>query len=691
MLTLDSLVAVLSPVARPVGKQLENLRIKTVRDLLYHFPRRHEDWSQIVPLAELKAGQEVTVRVYIDQIKSWRTKARHMMITEALVRDASGAMKVGWFNQQFLARSIPAGTQVYLAGRVIERGNWLMTAPMVERVPKGVRGAIHTAAIVPLYPATDRLSQKQIRYLMKLALRVAPQLVEWLPEAVIRKYGFFNLPTSLAALHFPKSKAELERALSRFKFEELLLPQLYAAMMREKIKAERSVVIPFQETDTKNFVASLGFELTQDQRRTAWEALQDMQRTYPMNRLVEGEVGSGKTIVAAIAALNTIRAYAQVAILAPTEILAAQHYQTLQKLLGNFNVRIGLLTANQIHFSGDSQFLFKNNAQKSDACREMVRDGDVDLLIGTHALIEDAVGFKSLGLAIIDEQHRFGVRQRETLRKKSGSTHSPHLLALSATPIPRTLALAFLGDLSVSQMRSLPSGRTKITTSIAAESEREQVYEKMHQAMQRGERVYVVCPLIDPSDTLGSRSVSHEEKDLGKKFKGQVATLHGRMKIEARDKAMREFKEGTKPILVSTTVIEVGVDVPLATLMVIVNAERFGLAQLHQLRGRVGRGNRPGSCILISGGNEGTSMERLNAFIDCNDGFELAEKDLALRGPGEVWGTDQSGFPSFRIASLKDQKMMQEARVIADELIGEIQKYPLLAKRLEEFARARQS
>ncbi len=704
MLTPESPVGELSHLARPIAKQLATLGIETVRDLLYHFPRRYEDWSNIVPLDELKPGNEVTVRVFVDQIRSWRTKTRKLMITEAVVRDASGSVKVGWFNQQFLAKNIPAGTEVYLAGRVDPRGDWLMTAPMVERVPArnathnvaggptGIRGSIHTAAIIPLYPATERISQKQIRFLMKMALRVVPQITEWLPDPVIKRFEFFHLSGALLALHFPKSQEELDRALERFKFEELLLPQLYSAMMREKIRTERTIVVPFQENLTKEFVQALPFQLTEDQRRTAWEALQDMQKSYPMNRLVEGEVGSGKTVVAAIAALNVIKAKAQVAILAPTEILAVQHYVTLSKMLGDQGVRVALLTANHVRFGGDDGFLFKNIAQKGTACREMIADGMVDLVIGTHALIEDAVSFAKLGLAIIDEQHRFGVRQREALRKKTGGKHTPHLLALSATPIPRTLALAFLGDMAVSQMRSMPSGRAKITTEIATEANRANVYKRMRETVAKGERVYVVCPLIDPSDlVLAARSVVHEEKELEKEFAGQVTILHGRMKPDAREKAMQDFKDGKKPILVSTTVIEVGVDVPLATLIVIINAERFGLAQLHQLRGRVGRGSRPGSCILITGIMGGPPYQRLLAFIDCNDGFELAEKDLALRGPGEVWGTDQSGFPTFRIASVKDQKMMKEARAMADQLIVEIKNYPPLQKRLEDFARARQS
>ncbi len=700
MLTPESLVGALSPVARPVAKQLATLGIMTVRDLLYHFPRRYEDWSHVVALDELQPGNEVTVHVFVEQIRSWRTKTRKLTITEAVVRDASvdaegvprGIIKVGWFNQPFLIKNIPAGTEVYLAGRVDPRGDWLMTAPMVERVPTGVRGSIHTAAIIPMYPATERITQKQIRFLMKMALRVVPQMVEWLPDAIMKQFGFLHLSNALSALHFPKSQDELDQALARFKFEELLLPQLYSAMMREKIRTERAIVVPFQENITKGFVQSLSFQLTEDQRRTAWEALQDMQKSYPMNRLVEGEVGSGKTVVAAIAALNAIKAKAQVAILAPTEILAVQHYATLSKMLGSHGVRVALLTANHIRFGGDEGFLFKNSSQKGTACREMVADGVIDLIIGTHALIEDAVSFAKLGLAIIDEQHRFGVRQREALRKKTGGKHTPHLLALSATPIPRTLALAFLGDMAVSQMRAMPSGRAKIVTEIATDANRAHVYKRMRETVLRGERVYVVCPLIDPSELVGAlRSVAHEEKELEKEFKDQVTILHGRMKPDAREQAMQDFKDGKKPILVSTTVIEVGVDVPLATLIVIINAERFGLAQLHQLRGRVGRGNRPGSCVLISGIMGGPPYQRLRAFIDCNDGFELAEKDLALRGPGEVWGTDQSGFPTFRIASVQDQKMMMEARKVADELIGDIQKYPLLQKRLEDFARARQS
>lgn len=689
MLTLSTPVIALNRVGKQVAAQCRHLGIETVRDLLAYFPFRYEDWSHVSSIRDLQPGQMATVRVRVELIQNKRSRWRKMSLTEAVVSDETGRMTVGWFYQPYLAQTLKAGDEIYLAGKVDDgrTGEWQMVSPVYEKFSAG---SIHTARIVPVYNSTRALSQKQFRFLVKQALLAVPFLEEWLPEDIASRAGFLPVQRAVSEVHFPASLAKAQEARRRFKFEELFLFQLLSQVLRREMDQAIAPVIPFSEEQTKQFVRSLPFQLTDDQRRAAWDILQDMGRKRPMNRLLEGEVGSGKTVVAAIATINAARAGFQTAYMAPTEILALQHFETLSKFLSPFGISVGIFTGEYQRVFGDAS---PAKEKQKTVILKQIKQGMVDLVIGTHALIEDKVQFKNLGFAIVDEQHRFGVRQRKLLREKSGDGALPHLLSMTATPIPRTLALAFYGDLDLSLIRALPKDRKKIITKIVSgKHARQEAYRFIRQEIAAGHRAFILCPLIDPSDKLGMRAVNDEceklQKDVFPDVK--IGAMHGRLKSQERDRLMREFVEGTTPILVSTTVVEVGVNVPDATVMMIEEAERFGLAQLHQLRGRVGRGVAQGHCFLMADEPTESAKRRLKAFLECDNGFELAERDLALRGPGEIWGTSQSGFPEFQIATLDDVDILRQAKEEAALLADadpELQDHPLVKERFQEFIR----
>ncbi|MEK7606870.1 MAG: ATP-dependent DNA helicase RecG [Patescibacteria group bacterium] len=689
MLTLSTPITALSRVGKQVAAQCRHLGIETVRDLLAYFPFRYEDWSHVSLIRDLQPGQMATVRVRVELIQNKRSRWRKMSLTEAVVSDESGRMTVGWFYQPYLAHVLKIGDEIYLAGKVDDgnTGGWQMVSPVYEKFSAG---NIHTARIVPVYNSTRALSQKQFRFLVKQSLPAVSLLEEWLPGDVVSRAGFLPLHQAVIDVHFPSSLAMADEARRRFKFEELFLFQLLSQILRREMDQAIAPMIPFSEEQTKQFVRALPFQLTDDQRRAAWEILQDMGRKRPMNRLLEGEVGSGKTVVAAVAALNAARAGFQTAYMAPTEILALQHLETLSNLLSPFGISVGIFTSEYQRVTGDAA---PAKEKQKAVILKQIEQGMVDVVIGTHALIEDKVRFKNLGLAIIDEQHRFGVRQRKLLREKSGGGVLPHLLSMTATPIPRTLALVFYGDLDLSLIRALPKERKKIITKIVSgKRARQESYQFIRQEVEAGYRAFILCPLIDPSDKLGMRAVNEEceklQKDVFPDIK--IGAMHGRLKPAERERLMREFAAGEMPILVSTTVVEVGVNVPAATVMMIEAAERFGLAQLHQLRGRVGRGAAQGYCFLMADTPTESAKRRLKAFLNCDNGFELAEQDLALRGPGEIWGTSQSGFPEFQIASLDDVdilKMAKEEATRLSDVDPELREHPMVKERFQEFIR----
>ncbi|MEK7481203.1 MAG: ATP-dependent DNA helicase RecG [Patescibacteria group bacterium] len=638
---LETSVSKLKTAGPTLCRRLQRLGIATVRDLLFYFPFRHEDWSTVAPIRQLHHGDEVTVCGVVELIANRRTSWRRgKMLTEALVRDATGTLRVVWFNQPYLGQQIKQGDTLSFSGRVKEDMFGLqMVSPMWERAGR----ATNTARIVPVYSATEGVTQKQLRFLMKQALPAVEHIAEWLPDEVRDRADVCGVREAMVQFHFPDSLDALHHAEARLKFDELLLVQMLAVANRAALSAMRAPRIPFDGDAMRAWVAGLPFTLTPHQKKAAWEILQDMEKTQPMNRLLEGDVGSGKTAVAAMAAYSAVRAGFQVAIMAPTEVLAFQHERTFAKLLGAQGIPIGVTT----------------HTKKTER--------DAPVIIGTHALLEESAQFKNLGLIVVDEQHRFGVEQRKLLKEKSGTDAVPHFLSMSATPIPRSFALTVFGDLDLSIIPELPPGRKPIITRLVEPRNREKAYAFVRKQIEAGRQAFVVCPLIDPSPREEKKAVTEVYEKLSKEIFSdlRVAYLHGRMKGKEKDAVMQQFAKGETDILVSTSVIEVGVDVPNATIMWIEGAERFGLAQLHQFRGRVGRGEHQSYCLAFSESDSEKSVERLRWFEKERNGFVLAEKDLEMRGPGEVFGTAQSGMMHLKLARLTDTALVKKSRDVA--------------------------
>jgi len=672
-------------------KKLKKLGIKTVRDLLFHFPHRYEDFSNLVEIAKAKLGETVCLEGKILEIENTRTWKKRMILTQALLEDNSGAIKVIWFNQPYLINVLKPGDSVCLAGKIsLGPEGIYLSSPAYEKVfPE--KGLIHTGRIVPVYPETEGLSSRWLRYILKPILtKLKNKIEDSLPEKVKRKNNLLPSKEALWQIHFPDSISKAEMAKERFSFEELFLIELYVLKERVTLKRERAIPTPLNLKIIQEFVKSLPFNLTSAQKKSAWQILKDLEKPRPMNRLLQGDVGSGKTIVAAISALNAVKAGHQVAFMAPTEILAKQHFKTLSELFKNFNLSIGLLT------SGDCK-IGKKKVQKKKIL-EKIKNGKIDILIGTHALIQEKVKFGNLALVILDEQHRFGVEQRAKLIAEGNKTKRkiPHLLSMTATPIPRTLSLTIYGDLDLSLIDELPKGRKKIITKVIQPGERKQAYDFIRNEVKKGKQVFVICPRIEPENRKNllswaeAKAVKEEYEKLSKIIFPdlEIAMLHGRMKTEEKEEIMKKFKEGKIDILVSTSVVEVGIDVPNATLMMIEGAERFGLSQLHQFRGRVGRGKDQSFCFLFTESPAKKTAQRLRALLISENGFELAEKDLEIRGPGEIFGKKQWGIPDLAMASLKNIFLVEKARRTAKEILEEdpeLKKYPLLRERVEEF------
>lgn len=659
----------LKGVGEAQSRKLNKLGLITVEDLINHYPRRYDDFSQITPISKLKPGQ-VTVKGEITNAAMRRSR-RGTSITEALIEDSSSAVKAVWFNQPYLAKSLPKNESVYVSGILEFKYNqFALQSPSVERVSDFPK---NTARIVPVYGETAGLSSKQIRSLVIQVLPAIKKLPENLPSEVVKSSKLISHAEALTQIHYPESTEELKKAKRRIAFEELFFLILAGLIIKNEVKTEPSVRIVFKEDTAKRFTSKLPFKLTNAQRKAAWDILQDIDSKSPMNRLLEGDVGSGKTVVAAMAMqMASVNGYQSV-LMAPTEVLARQHLATF-KTLKLFGKQVVFLA------SGVSK------SEKAEAL-ELLENGKAFVAVGTHALLEEAVKFNNLGLVIIDEQHRFGVKQRQALRAKA--KYLPHLLSMSATPIPRSLALTVYGDLDVSVISELPPGRTPVQTKIATTYERDDVYAHIDEEVQKGQQVFVICPMISDSDTLGVKSVETEARRLKKGvFKHRkITVVHGKMKPSEKQQAMENFKNRKFDILVATTVVEVGVDVPNATIMLIEGAERFGLATLHQLRGRVGRGNAPGYCYLISSVDK-QSRQRLELLEQYSDGFVLAQKDLELRGPGQLYGQLQHGLLDLRMADIGDAKLISEVLKSAQSFIDanpSLVKYPLVLERVNKL------
>jgi len=664
----NSPITALKGVGEELAKKLAILRIHTIGDLIENFPRRYEDYSNIVPVGQLKPGM-VTIEANITQIKG-RYVRRGLHITEAIASDESGSVRLVWFNQPYRAGAIKPGQPYFIAGEYgLRRGRFSILNPACELASDF---PVNTARIIPIYRETKGLKSHYIRRLIREALNNFNELPEHLPDWLVQEQDLIPHTSAVSEMHFPSSSEDLELAKKCLGFEEVFELSLAALLNKYELAHEHALLIPFREKLAKDFVGQLPFKLTDAQRKVVWTIYKDMEQSYPMNRLVEGDVGSGKTVIAAMAAIMAMEQGFQVAFMAPTEILARQHADTLYKLLENINYgdHVGLLIGGL-------------SAKQKEQVRERIASGEIRLIVGTHALITEKVDMQKLGLIIIDEQHRFGVDQRKKLQAKAG--HMPHVLHMTATPIPRSLALTLYGELDISILDEMPPGRHPIETKIVSPNSRKQLYEKMDQELETGRQMFVVCPLITDSDTSAGNSVEEVYEKLQKAFKNRkVGMLHGQMKSKEKDEQMQKFIAKEYDILVSTTVIEVGVDVPNASIMLIEGAERFGLAQIHQLRGRVGRGAHQSYCYLMLSDSKAPSP-RMQALESTTDGFKLAELDLQMRGPGAIYGLSQHGALDLRVASLADTKLIYSARTAAQEFIDKkekLGKYPELNKKV---------
>jgi ATP-dependent DNA helicase RecG len=653
MITLGSSVSELKGVGPEVAKKLAKLGIETIASLIDTYPRRYEDYSVVTPINRIKPGQ-VTIKAVIKDVKG-RYVRRGMHITEAAASDKSGSVHIVWFNQPYRETSLKRDQDYYISGK-FELSHRLLSIinPSIELVSDF---PVNTARIIPIYRETKGLSSGQLRKYIQQALPLIRALPETLPHDVVAKHKLMPRAQAIEAIHFPLNGTNLKEAEQRLGFEEVYELVLASLLNKYELLDEQAPAVPFEKVVATSFVSNLPFKLTDAQRVVVWQIYQDMEKTHPMNRLVEGDVGAGKTVVAAMAAAMVMHEGHQVAFMAPTELLARQHAETLQRLLQplGMDARVGLLVGGM-------------SANQKTRAHNAIAEGQMQLMIGTHALIQEKVDMHKLELIIVDEQHRFGVEQRKKLQAKAG--HMPHVLSLTATPIPRSLALTLYGELDISVLDTKPAGRKPIITKIWSPNSRKQLYENISQELDAGRQMFVVCPLITESDALKVTSAEQVYEDFTKRdFKyRRIGLLHGKMKPEEKNTVMKQFVDHELDILVSTTVIEVGVDVPNATVMLIEGVERFGLAQMHQLRGRVGRSDHQGYCYLMMSDSSAPS-KRLRALETSNDGFRLAELDLELRGPGAIYGISQHGQLDLRIAKLTDTKLISEARKAAQETI----------------------
>jgi ATP-dependent DNA helicase RecG len=686
---LDAPITVLRGIRENLAEKFGKLGVRTVRDLLYYFPHRHIDYSQVKFISQLIEGEEQTIVANVWQAQETRPGGRRS--AEAIVGDETGNVRVIWYNQPYLVRTLTNNSRVMISGKVsLFRGRHVFQSPEWE-VMEG-QDLVHTARLVPVYPLTAGLRPRQVRKLMKEFIDGwAGSLPDFLPAELRRRLDLLELPAAISQAHYPEDAAMKDRARVRLAFDELFLLQL--GVMRKKRDWQEGrpgnpldIGVPLVE----RFLASLPFKLTPAQDKVLGEIMADLGKSRPMSRLLQGEVGSGKTVVATAALLAAAANGFQGAFMAPTEILAEQHFHTMRRLLSSLTAEegdgyclgyAGLLgrPLKVALLIGDIRQGGKRQVQKQIAA------GDVDIVIGTHALVQKGVGFHKLGLAVVDEQHRFGVEQRSALREKG---FHPHMLVMTATPIPRTLALTLYGDLDLSVIDELPPGRQAVRTRWLRPQQRESAYAFIRKQVAEGRQAFILCPLIEESEAVMAQAATVEYERLAREVFPdlKLGLLHGRLSSRDKDAVMEAFRRGVIDILVSTPVIEVGIDIPNATVMLIESADRFGLSQLHQFRGRVGRGKEQSYCMLLADNPSEVGRERLDIIENVQDGFKLAEEDLRLRGPGEFFGTRQSGLPDLRMARMSDVALLETARREATELF---KKDPAL-ERTENRALARE-
>lgn len=666
---LSSDVQRIKGVGPETAKKLAKLGVEKIYDLLTFWPRRYDDYSEILLIKDIEPGS-VTVKARIESIKTKRVR-RGMHITEAVIRDESSAIRVVWFNQPYREKYFKANQEYYFSGLYdFSFNRYVLQNPTVE---EDKEFTTNTARIVPIYPQTKGLDSREIRKALTEVMSMFQELPETLPNWIIKKYKFISYAEAALQLHWPENKSQLELAQERIGFEEVFAYVLAGQINKTQNDADVSLRIEFNKKLATQYTAALPFELTPEQKIAAWDILQDINKETPMNRLLEGDVGAGKTVVAAFAAYIAAKQGVQTALMAPTELLARQHAATLADLLEPLEIKVGLLTS-------------AVKGKPKMGLKEQLKNGGVDIAVGTHALLQESVEFKRLGLIVVDEQHRFGVKQRQKLVDKGYKI--PHILSMTATPIPRSLALTVYGELDISIISAKPRNRLPIQTAIWSPNSRAQLYQIIEDEIKQGRQVFVVCPLIDDSEGSESKSVKEEVKRLSvNEFKKRrIGTLHGKMKDEEKAEIMQQFANHELDILVSTTVIEVGIDIPNASVMLIEGADGFGLAQLHQLRGRVGRGEHQGYCYLMPSGSQKPS-KRLRAMETTNDGFKLAEMDLELRGPGAIYGSKQHGSLDLKIANINDLSLIKKAKDSAVNFLKKnenLEQYTILKERVQK-------
>ncbi len=660
---LNSSISDLPNIGPVFAKKFEKLGVTTIEDLFYHVPSRYLDYSNITTIKNLRAGDTSTIHAKVVSLKNIYSK-RGLKMQIGSVEDSTGKITVLWFNQPFLIKTLYPGRLISLSGKVgFFNRKLCLTSPDYELMVEETDNTMHTGRLVPVYPETSGLSSKWIRRKISDAFSIAT-IEEYLLNDILTKYSLTGYRDSIKNVHFPEKIDDMETGKKRLAFNELL--NLELTSMIRKINWHKNKIAHKLKIDkklTEKFISDLPFKLTDSQVITINEILSDMVKDVPMNRLLEGDVGSGKTVVAAAGMFAAFANGFQSIIMAPTQILANQHYETLKKIFAKFNIRISLITGSV----------------------KKIEVGRSDIFIGTHSLIHDKVSFDNIAFVVIDEQHRFGVEQRKHLIKKSGT---PHVLTMTATPIPRTIALASYGDMDLSILKDMPKGRRKVKTWVVPEEKRSGAYKWINkQIVGQKAQAFIVCPLIEDSEseTLADvKSVTSEFNRLKSTFANQkLGLLHGRMKAQEKDQVLDDFKSRKIDILVTTPVVEVGIDIPNATIMVIEAAERFGLAGLHQLRGRVGRSDMQSYCLLFSNFHSGHAYTRLKAMEKTYSGFELSELDLKLRGPGEIFGNAQSGFPELKVASWDNYELIKAAKNTAVDIIKSPNKYPWVKHMIE--------
>lgn len=650
MLNLESNIKFIKGVGEKRAELFYKLGVFDVDTLIHFYPRKYEDWTNTKTVNEIENGENAVIKATMITPVTEHMVRRGLTLFKCKFTDGETVINVTIFNNKYLAKSLRTYEDYILFGKIEKNlTSASMSSPKIEKAADGIK--IH-----PIYPATDRLNSKAIAKVVKTALENLGEIPETISTEIREKYALIPLDRAVRTIHFPNSQQEYMKARERLIFEELLILQLGLLKLKSSKKEKTDVVIT--DDYSQEFISLLPFSLTNAQKRAIKECIDDMAKGFPMRRLLQGDVGSGKTAVAGALIYTVIKNGYQTALMAPTEILATQHFESLSKLLEKAGVKAELLTGSV-------------KATEKKEIKKRLINGEIDLLIGTHAIIQNDVEFKNLGLVITDEQHRFGVKQRASL---AGKGEEVHTLVMSATPIPRTLGLIIYGDLEISVLDELPPGRQEIRTDVVNSSYHGRIYKFIKDAINRAEQAYIVCPLVEESENLDLKSAEEYATELSEnEFAGyNLGLLHGKMKPKEKDMVMKAFAQGDVQILVATTVIEVGIDVPNATIMVIENAQQFGLSQLHQLRGRIGRGNKKSYCILVSDTKSQTAQNRLLTMKKYSDGFKIADEDLKARGPGDFFGERQHGLPKLKIADmLEDMEVLRKTQECAKEILSE--------------------